>query len=246
MSHTNLAKSKTVKIYLVDGDPNGLRTLEQSNWTGKGIACSRIELAKLKKRSEVKRTGIYILWGDHPNYPSKKKVYIGMSDSILKRVETHNSDDSKDWWTHVISFASKDENLTMAHAHYLESKLIADVITSGRAELANAVSPNLINLPESDVGDMDQFYNNICTFLPFAGLNILQHQTPLPQDATKPILEMNAVGTQATAVIAGDEIVVQRGSTARRLATPSWTTYKDLRDQLVDEGKLVPKDDKSL
>ena len=39
------------------------------------------------------------------------------------------------------------------------------------------------------------------------------------------------------------EFVVMQGSTARLHGTASWTAYKQLREQLIVEGKLVPTDD---
>lgn len=238
-----MKRSRTLKIYLIDGDPNGLRTVELSNWTGKGIASARTGLSRFAKRSEVEKTGIYVLWGESPDQINKKVVYVGEGDSIIKRVAQHDRDETKDYWTHVVGFVSKDENLTKAHVRYLESKLIADITRSGKAQLKNSTSPDFAKLPESDVSDMDEFYENIRVLLPLVGLNILQQPGASEDIADQVTLEMSPVGTNATAVVSGDEIIVQRGSTARLGGVSSWTSYKGLRDQLVAEGKLVPKND---
>ena len=163
---------------------------------------------------------------------------------ILVLLPFHDRDETKDYWTHVVGFVSKDENLTKAHVRYLESKLIADIARSGKAQLKNSTSPDFAKLPESDVSDMDEFYENIRVLLPLVGLNILQQPGVSDGMADQVTLEMNPVGTNATAVVSGDEIIVQRGSTARLGGVSSWTSYKGLRDQLVAEGKLVPKNDK--
>lgn len=238
-----MKRSRTLKIYLIDGDPNGLRTLELSNWTGKGVASARTGLSQFAKRPEVEKTGIYVLWGESPDQINKKIVYVGEGDSIIKRVAHHDRDASKDYWTHVVGIVSKDENLTKAHVRYLESKLITDIARSGKAQLTNSTSPDFAKLPESDVSDMDAFYENIRVLLPLLGLNILQQHGVSEDRSEQLVLEMNPVGTNATAVVSGDEIIVQRGSTARLGGVSSWTSYKALRDQLVTEGKLVPKNE---
>ena len=40
-------QSATIKIYLVNGNPESLRTAEISNWTGKAIAAPRTDLKEL-------------------------------------------------------------------------------------------------------------------------------------------------------------------------------------------------------
>lgn len=53
---------------------------------------------------------------------------------------------------------------------------------------------------------------------------------------------MSTVGTQATAQEVNSEFVVFKGSTARMEGVKSWTSYRTLRDQLLQEGKLAPSD----
>jgi hypothetical protein len=56
----------------------------------------------------------------------------------------------------------------------------------------------------------------------------------------------NPVGTGARAQEIDGEFVVLKGSTARKQGIPSWTSYKALRDQLVQEGKLADGPNPSL
>jgi hypothetical protein len=52
-----LKQPATIKLFLVHGSPNGLRTAELSNWSGKAIAAPRTEIPELLKREELKNTG---------------------------------------------------------------------------------------------------------------------------------------------------------------------------------------------
>ncbi|MCA3627754.1 MAG: hypothetical protein IOC49_10995 [Methylobacterium sp.] len=35
----------TIRIYVKDGDPEGVRLIDQMNWTGKGIVFPRVSMA---------------------------------------------------------------------------------------------------------------------------------------------------------------------------------------------------------
>lgn len=60
-----IISGKTLELYLVDGNPNGIITAEVFNWTGHVLITSRAsgQIKKVLKRDEAKRTGVYILLG---------------------------------------------------------------------------------------------------------------------------------------------------------------------------------------
>ena len=113
-------ESATIKIFLVYGSPNSLRTAEISNWSGKALAAPRTEIAELLKRDEVKSPGIYILTGEDAD-SGESAIYIGEAGNVATRVRGHSD---KDFWNSITVFVSKDDNLTKAHIRYLEGSLI--------------------------------------------------------------------------------------------------------------------------
>jgi hypothetical protein len=66
----------TIKLFLVHGDAQRLRTAELSNWTGKAVAGPRSELDGVLGRDEAAKSGIYLLTGTDPE-SGKPAVYIG-------------------------------------------------------------------------------------------------------------------------------------------------------------------------
>lgn len=58
-----MSKPYSIKIFLPGGDPDGLRTIEKSNWSGAGIVIPRSLMAEAKQRKEITRTGVYVLVG---------------------------------------------------------------------------------------------------------------------------------------------------------------------------------------
>jgi hypothetical protein len=44
--------AKTIKIFLIDGEPNGLKIAELSNWVGQAIVIPRNKLKEIKQHPE--------------------------------------------------------------------------------------------------------------------------------------------------------------------------------------------------
>lgn len=239
-------KGKTIRLFLTDGVPSGVLTAEIINWTGKVIVAPRTKLADLASRNESKRTGVYCLVGPDPESSGKDQVYVGEGDSVIKRLTSHDKDDTKDFWTRAVVVISKDENLTKSHGRYLESRLIQMANEAGRASIANGTAPETPPLPEPDIADMEFFLENVQMMFPVLGFSFLQPKpSHLSRKATvdkSPTFEMTVAGTHARAIEVDDEIVVLGGSTARREGVPSWTSFRSQRDQLVTDGKLTDGD----
>lgn len=56
---------RSIRIYLSDGSPSGLRHVEIVNWSGQAIACPRSRFSELKEWSESQRPGVYFLLEKH-------------------------------------------------------------------------------------------------------------------------------------------------------------------------------------
>lgn len=239
------SRGRTLRIFLADGAPSGILTAEIMNWTGKVVVAPRARLPELVGRPETTRTGVYVLSGPDPEDPLRSMIYIGEGDCVRDRLLVHNADEQKDFFTRVCVVVSKDENLTKTHARYLESRLIALAKAARRVKLANNTAPIFDLLPESDRADMEYFIEQITVILPVLGFDFTV-ATPTPQSRDVPavagqelLFEMTAVGVRAEALEADGEFVVLKGSQARLAGTPSWTSYKGLRDKLMQDGKLV-------
>jgi hypothetical protein len=150
---------RAIRIFLVEGTPTGLRTAEIGLSTCKAVMAPRVALEALSRRSESKRTGVYVLIGDDQQHAARKAVYIGEGDDVFVRIRKH--DDEKDFWEHVVLFVSKDDNLTKGHVRYLEARLIGIANSARRATVTNITAPDLPRLPESDVAEMEEFVEQV-------------------------------------------------------------------------------------
>lgn len=160
--------SATIKLFLPYGDAKRLRIAEISNWTGKAVAAPRTDLDALLERDELDSAGIYLLLGTDPE-SGKDSAYIGEAEAIRDRLRQHKG---REFWVSVVTFISKDENLTKAHVRYLETKLIQEATQVGRFSLENSQTSRA-PLPESDREDMEVFLERIRQLLPVLGSDIL-------------------------------------------------------------------------
>lgn len=215
-----------------------MRTAEVGNWSGRALVCPRTELARLGGRSEVRRTGVYILVGPSDTSPSGLAVYVGEGDDVWSRLSSH--DDKKDFWTFVVVFVSKDDNLTKAHVRWLEARLAEDISKAKRADVKNSNGPPGSKLPEADAADMETFYQNMTLLLPILGVSVFETSVSgkPPKDALA--LELKWDGASAECLVIDGQFVIQPGSTARVKEVDSLGDgSRAIRKALVEQGVLV-------
>jgi len=242
-----MSHGRGIRLFLVDGTPNGLLTAEIMNWTGHALTGPRTKLTELVQRPECSRTGIYFLVGPDPDNAMRPLVYIGETSDVAKRLKQHNRPESqggKDFWERVCLITSKDQNLTKAHVKYLESQLISIASQSGRCGLVNGTAHEYTVLPESDQADMAFFIEQIRIILPVLGFDFLREpaatrQTLSSQNDAMFVMELPKYGVKAQAREIDGSFVVLKGSEAR----PKWSAkangYGNLYDQLVKDGVLT-------
>jgi hypothetical protein len=231
--------SATIKLFLPYGDAKRLRIGEVSNWTGKALAAPRTELEDLLLREELESSGVYFLFGIDPE-TGDPLAYIGEAEVIRDRLKQHRA---KDFWSSVVAFVSKDENLTKAHIRFLENRVLQEAKLAGRYRLENTNASNP-KLPESDREDMEVYLQRIRQVLPVLGSDLLSPiagsvKTARPQkELVCKIKDALARGrrTEAGFVVFKDSSAVL---TLRPSAEAQHPFVVALRNKLVQEGTLV-------
>jgi hypothetical protein len=242
---------RSVRLFLADGTPQGIIAAEIINWTGKALCAPRARLADLLKRHEAARTGFYILMGPDPDRPGGDRAYIGEADSIASRMRNHLKDEEKDFFDRLAFVVAKDENLTKAHARYLESRLIRLIAEAGSVSLANGTQPDFRNLPEADQADMQFFLGQLRLVLPIIGFDLFRRPAGRVasggRSSEEDLFTFSTAGASATARETEEGFVVLAGSTARREGTETFPLgYRALRDQLVQDGRLAETPDPDI
>lgn len=232
---------KTIKIYLIDGDPNGRMSCELSNWSGKAYKLPRKLIKESANRPDLDNTGVYILFGRTDNLEEKDLAYIGEAEGIRNRLENHLA--QKDFWNETITFISKDNNLNKAHVKYLESRLYEIAKNADRYNLVNSNSPTKSSISESDQSEMEEFIENIKLLVNSLGFKIFE---PLRKaNINKEEEEKNtfyikaARGANATRQSNSDGFVVFKDSIIADSTTNSFPkNWEKLRISLI-KNKII-------
>jgi hypothetical protein len=222
----------SVRIFIPDGNPEGLKIVEKSNWTGQGIVFPRALFAEARQREELKRTGVYLLFGPG-ELGQLPHAYVGEADSVLSRLEQHAK--NKDFWTHCVVFASKDQNLNKAHVQHLESRLVSLASEAKKCKLDNANIPQQPSLSEADKADAEGFLEDMLLCLPVVGVGFFEKAKVVSSKSNDLLLK--AKGIEARGVNTPQGFVVRAESTAVKSETPSIHSYlTELRKTLVENG----------
>jgi hypothetical protein len=233
-----MSKPYSIKIFLPGGDPDGLRMIEKSNWSGV-LVVPRSLFGEAKQRRELARTGVYVLVGP-PEDSGLPRVYVGEGDPIRPRLEQHAA--KKDFWTHFIVFTSKDENLNKAHVQYLEARLVALAAQAKRCVLDNGNAPTLPSMSEGDAADAEGFLAEMLLCFPVLGLGVFS--TATAAQAPGRALYLRAKGVEAQGLETAEGFVVRAGSAAVKGEVPSCVAYlKELRAALLENGVLKASGD---
>ncbi len=244
MASTLGARGVTLRVFLVDGTPQGLRVVDRTLWTGTCLAFARAGFAEARQRPEVRQTGVYVLVGQDEN--SRPRVYVGEGDDVRVRLDSHQRE--KDFWTHGYVLTTKDDSLNKAHVRWLEARLLQIAAEAGAADLDNGTAPALPYLSESDQADMLWFLENALTLLPLVGVTLFEilketSASPATAVAVAPLEGMTYhLKTQLTLATGRDDprgFTVLEGALGRREKKVMTPAYEALRERLVNNGTLV-------
>jgi hypothetical protein len=232
---------KTIKIFLIDGDPNGRMSCELSNWSGKAYKIPRIKIKDCTDRDDLSSTGVYLLFGKDDE--GKDQVYIGEAESILKRLNQQLT--QKEFWNEAIIFISKDENLNKAHIKYLENRLHDIAKSANRYKVDNSIIPTQSSISESDRAEMEEFIEYIKMLVNTLGHKVFDEKREFkPKQKQEFFYIKGARNADGQGEPTSDGFVVFKGSKAAASIVNSLTpNFIKIRQKLIDESVLIDKVD---
>jgi hypothetical protein len=234
------ASAYSVRLFMPHGDPDGLRIIDQPNWSGVGVAFPRGAYKEVSKRKEFERTGIYILVGPGPDGSAMPALYIGQSDRVQTRLDSHHK--NKDFWEWAVFFVSKDNALNVAGAQYIESRLIERAAAAKRCHLDNGNEPAGPNLGDADAADAEGFLAHMLRVLPLLGVSAFELKEVKAPSQERRLLTCTAKkkGITATGYVQPGGFVVRAGSLATLDEMSGMHDYmRAIRKDLLTSGVLV-------
>lgn len=248
-------RGATIRIYLVDGTPQGLRLVERMSWTGSFLAFARADYAGARIRPEMSRTGAYVLVGPDPDEPRKQRVYIGEADVILTRVDAHQRE--KDFWTNGYILTTKDDSLNKAHVRYIEARLLALARIANTASVDNGTEPAPASLSEPEIAEMETYLDYVLPLFLLVGVDVFEpaDESADTQPSTNATAEDPAdhrttrlfLKTQLTEAEGENQsrgFLVFKDALGRRQKMVMRPGYEQLRDTLLRDGVLVEEGDR--
>ncbi len=229
----------SLRIFVADGDPDGLRLVERSNWIGKAVVFPRALLPSIKKRDEFGQTGVYLLLGPRGDGEGDM-LYIGEGDPVRDRLEAHYG--QKDFWTRAVFFVAGAGQLNKAHVKFLESRLLQLAKAARRMTLDNRKDESEPTLSEADRADMLVFLENMLGMLPVLGIHAFEQASSIAAVKGDAALTCNGKGVSANGYEATQGFVVMAGSQAVGEEVASMQQYAsgayELRQELIKNGIL--------
>lgn len=227
-------------VLVADGDPDGLRIVERSNWSGKALMFPRALYTQVRNRAEFKQPGVYLLLGPRTDGDGET-LYIGEGDPVFDRFESHYA--NKDFWTRAVFFVAGPGQLNKAHVQYLESQLVSRAKAAKRMPLENGNSPAEPTLSEADRAYMEVFLQNLLGILPVLSIQAFEQGRSTAAKGKYPTFKCLGRGVTAIGHDTPQGFVIQAGSFAAVGEAPSLTEYlpnvSKLRADLLKSGVLI-------
>jgi hypothetical protein len=228
----------TIRIYVPDGDPQGVRVIDRMNWTGVGIVFPRTNWQETRNRREFDRAGVYILVGRSEEDEDLPRVYIGEGDGVRNRIDSHLQ--GKDFWNWAVAFFSNSSGLNKAHVQWLEYALVGLAQEAKQCVLDNANTPQKPALAEHEEADVQGFLQEMLQILPLVEMRAFEKPKPIVANsgrtATQPRLPDEAKEAQAL-----DTVVVpaqQEGFERVFLGENSWHAIR-IAGAMLDKIKYI-------
>lgn len=231
-----MAIGKSISLFLIDGNVDGVVACELFNWTGKGYKIPRNLLKSVAGRDDLRRAGVYFLIGHDPD-SDQPAVYIGEAEEVYKRITQHQD---KEFWSEALAFVSKDENLNKAHVKYLEYTLHKEAMEAGRFELFNGNTPTRPAISEAEQAVMLEFAENLRVMVGTLGFKFFEPLVAKKRAEKADTFSIQAArGASAKGIPTSEGFVVLKGSQIASSTVPSTPpVVVRRRDSILADGSV--------
>ena len=156
-----------IKIFSVTGDPDGIRLISKTNWSGIGIAFPREAFSQFKEhdylREYLDRAGVYLLIGDL----AEQTIYIGEADPIKDRMRSHVMRSDWEW---AVFFVDALHGLGKTEVQFLEAELIRLAHQTNTAIITNKNKPTHPNMSPAARAAVNVFLQELLSIVPLIGI----------------------------------------------------------------------------
>lgn len=229
-------RPQTIQIFLPDGNPTSIKIADLTNRLMVAILIPRSKLLDSGVRPEIKKYGIYFLFGINED-KAKPIAYIGETDDCFERLKSHNR--NKEFWNYAIAITSKSDVFTKSHVKYLEHVCVKIAKEIGRYDLENLTTPTREHISESMEADLLDNFETIKVLLSTLGFPIFE-EIRKSKITEKEILTCKGKNANAQGELTDDGFVVFKGSKANIEETKTAGNWViGTRKKLIDDNILI-------
>ena len=223
-----MADPFTIRIFVPEGDPEGVRIVDRLISTGIFFTFPRTKWDQIKNRSEFSQAGIYILSGYAEPDDEIPTIYVGQADTVRVRIDDHIK--TKEFWDKAVVFVSASK-MNSTHARWLEYALIKQALEANRSILDNGNNPQEPTISESEKADMKVFLKEIYQTLPLVGMNAFE----IPKTVARPEEQTHRSNNERNTIV----VPAQKGGFERVfLGENSWYAIR-ISGGMLDKIKYI-------
>ena len=235
-----MPRSKTLKLFLIDGEPSGRIKCSLANWTGIAYKIPRTALDKCKDMDLLKQSGVYFLFGTDKS--DNAVVYIGQAGmrkngkGLLLRIQEPHA--SIDYWTEAIMFTTTNNSFGPTEISYLENRFCNMALQAGRYSVKNGNDPNPGNITEETESELEEFIDYAKIVMGALGHKVFEPVAPSTESGDdEPLLYLEYGKGKATGKRTSDGFVVLKGSTINSTLTKS-CPERAIKDRQKYAGRI--------
>lgn len=165
----------SITLFATSGDPQGIRHVDKSNWSGYGVVFTRELFHQLKHEPGFNQAGVYILVGN----AAEETIYIGEADPVGERLKNHVA--NREGWVWGVYFFDQNHKIGKTEVQFLESALVALAKQYDRVILLNKNNPTAPTMSPVARAMGQAFLADMLLILPMLGINAFT--APLLGDA---------------------------------------------------------------
>jgi hypothetical protein len=229
-------RPQTIQIFLPDGNPTSIKIADLTNRMIVAVLIPRNKLVDCGVRPEVRKYGIYFLFGVNED-KAKPISYIGETEDCLERLKMHNK--SKDFWNYAVVITSKSNTFTKSHVKFLEHICIKAANEIARYDTDNLATPAKPYITESMEADLLDNFDTIKILLSTLGFPIFE-EIRKASSKKKDVLYCKGKDAFAQGEMIDDGFVVLKGSKPKKGETKTAGTWvTGMRKKLLDDKILI-------
>lgn len=218
--------TQLIRLILLDGDPEGLRSAVVAGRTTVILACPWTRLRGLLTRDEAKRPAVYFLVGtplDATGQAFDQSIYVGECDSLAERFSGGHHKAEAAEWSQIFVATTSEGTFNKAHARLAEHRLRERAVQANRAEVLTKSSSEG-RIDEGDAAFANEFVENVVLLAQTLGLNLFRLPVTRISSVPKPL------GDQAT------QSVVAPGNTEPEIFEFDYRKGETIRARMALDG----------